>query len=152
MNSGPESRDEMQNVICSLQLQTVWALIRPYKMLSACADPESLVRVGPTLSMLFVFPFFDGEIILIPLKAGQYRLGRETLFKCRFDCGPMVAQHNTLHARLKDLLFFLGSGPVLLRKPYIFVIFQRGQDPLSPSGSAHGLLITFANSLDPDQA
>ena len=134
MNSGHESRDEMQNAICSLQLQTVWTLIWPYKMLSACTDPESFVRVGPTLSMLFVFLFFffDGEIILIPLKAGQYRLGRETLFKCRFDCGPMVAQHNTLHARLKDLLFFWRSGPVLLKNPYIFVIFQRGQDPLSP--------------------
>ena len=152
MNSGPESRDEMQNVICSLQLQTVWTLIRPYKMLSACADPESFVRVGPTLSMLFVSPFFDGEIILIPLKAGQYRLGMETLFKCRFDCGPMVAQHNTLHARLKDLLFFRGSGPVLLRNP-ISLSFSRGlRTPCPPSGSAHGQLITFANSLDPDQA
>ena len=98
------------------------------------------------------FPFFDGEIILIPLKAGQYRLGRETLFKCRFDCGPMVAQHNTLYARLKDLLFFKGSGPILLRNP-ISLSFSRGfRTPCPPSGSAHGLLITFANSLDPDQA
>ena len=33
-----------------------------------------------------------------------------------------------------SFVMFRGSG-----KPYIFVIFQGGPDPLSPSGSAHGM-------------
>ena len=53
----------------------------------------------------FLF-FFEGERIEIPLKAGQYWPTSETSFKWRFAGGPMMAQHNTLDARLKDLLFF----------------------------------------------
>ena len=42
--------------------------------------------------------------------------------------------NNTLNARLKDLLFFRISGPVLLRNP-IFLSFYReggGPDPMPP--------------------
>ena len=39
------------------------------------------------------------------------------LFKWHFAGGPMMIQHKTLNARLEDLLFFRGSGPVLLRNP-----------------------------------
>ena len=48
----------------------------------------------------------------------------------------MMAQHNTLNACLKDLLFYRGSGPVLLRNPY-FCHFPGGPDPLSPPLNPH---------------
>ena len=48
----------------------------------------------------------------------------------------MVAQHNTLHACLKDLLFFWGSGPVLLKTP-ISLSFSRGVRTPSPPLDPH---------------
>ena len=48
----------------------------------------------------------------------------------------------TLNSGSVALRFFRGSGPVLLRKP-IFVTVQEGPDPLSPPGSAHGLIRNF---------
>ena len=53
-----------------------------------------------------------------------------------------MAQHNTLNVRLKDLQFFRGFGPLLL-KNHIFLSFCKvgGLDPLPPlSGSAHDLI------------
>ena len=53
-------------------------------------------------------------------------------FNWRADGGP------TLNVGFLALWFPGGSGPVLLRNLHdSFVIFQRGLDPLSPSGSAH---------------
>ena len=49
--------------------------------------------------------FFLGDRIQVPLKAGQYRPASKAPLKWRFAGGPMMAQHNTLNARLKDLLF-----------------------------------------------
>ena len=46
---------------------------------------------------------------------------------CADDCPTLIAG-------LKALLFSRGSGPVLLSKTYIFVIFQVDpDDPLSPT-------------------
>ena len=59
-------------------------------------------------------------------------------FRWRADNGPI------LNASLVALLFFRGSGPVLLRNP-IFLWFSReSSDPLPPppSGSAHAGLLT----------
>ena len=57
-------------------------------------------------------------------------------FRWRADDGP------TLNAGLVHvaLLFFNGSGPVLLNKPYIFCNFSGGSGPPAPtpSESAHG--------------
>ena len=53
--------------------------------------------------------------------------------KWRFAGGPMMAQHRML------AWFSRGSGSVLLKNPYIFVIFQGGgglRTPCLPSGSA----------------
>ena len=49
----------------------------------------------------------------------------------RADNGP------TLNAGLVALWFFRRSGPVLLRNPNFFVIFQGVWTPCPPSGSAH---------------
>ena len=62
----------------------------------ACADPESFVRGGPTLTTFFSFFFFSlirGGRIQIPLLAGHHRPASETPFKWRFAGGPMMAQH-----------------------------------------------------------
>ena len=119
---------------------------------------EFIKRIGESESLVF-YPFFtmsmrgsrkfrqrgsnsanvflEGERIQIPLKAGQYRPASETPFKWRLAGGSMMAQHSILNARLKDLLFFRGSGPVLLRNP-IFLSFSRGSGPPVPaSGSSH---------------
>ena len=47
-------------------------------------------------------------------------------FRWRADDGP------TLNAGLVALWFFRGSGPVLLKKPWFFVIFQGIQTPCPP--------------------
>ena len=51
-------------------------------------------------------------------------------FRWRADDGP------TLNAGLVAAIF-QGIRTCIARKPYIFVIFQGGPDPLAPSGSAH---------------
>ena len=71
--------------------------------LKACADPESLVRGGPTLMGFFscFFSLMWGGRIQIPLFGGlsgplitdHQRPASETPFKWRFDGGPMMAQH-----------------------------------------------------------
>ena len=94
-----------------------------------CADPESFFRGGPTLSMVF----------LRRERGSRYHKKRANIgpvAKRHFAGGPIVAQHNTLNARLKDLLFFRGSGPVLLRNP-IFLSFSRGSGPPVPPLDPH---------------
>ena len=91
------------------------------------------------------------ERMRIPLKAGHHRPASETPLKLRLAGLQIESWHGSF-------VIFQGSGPaMLLKKPFIFVIFQRGggAGPLSPSGSDHvfficqcHLLITFANSLD----
>ena len=73
-------------------------------------------------------------------------------FRLRADDGP------TLNAGLVALLFFQGIWTSIAKKPYIFVIFQRGgcPDPMSPLlicpctklrvGAKYGYL-TFSASL-----
>ena len=55
-----------------------------------CADPESFVRGGATLTF-FIFPF-RGERIHISLNAGHHRPASEAPFKWRFAGVPMMAQ------------------------------------------------------------
>ena len=94
----------------------------------ACADPESFVKVGPTLTLLFFFLcFFFSWWGQITLKAGHHRPTSDTPFKWRFAGGPVVAQHWMLG--LVALWFSRGSGPVLLKNP-IALWFSRGSPPL----------------------
>ena len=95
----------------------------------SCADPESFVRGGPTLTT-FVFCFgwrgdggskyhYKGAIIGPPAKHHWME------FRWRVDDGP------ALNAGLVAAIF-QGIRTCIARKPYIFVIFQGGPDPLSP--------------------
>ena len=43
----------------------------------------------------------------------------------------------TLNAGLVALWFFRGFGPVITKEPYIFFIFQVGQDSLSSPRDLH---------------
>ena len=52
-------------------------------------------------------------------------------FRWRADDGP------TLNAGLVALLFYRGFGQVLLKKPYIFVTFQRVSGPPVPPLDPH---------------
>ena len=58
-------------------------------------------------------------------------------FRWQADGGP------TMNAGLVNMWFYRGSGPVLLRNPYILVIFRGGggPDPCPPSGSAHDCVV-----------
>ena len=81
---------------------------------------------GSTSDNVF-FPGNEGERIQIPLKVGHNWPASETPFEWRFAGGSMMAQHWML------AWFFRDSGPVLLKKPYIFVIFQGGSTTPVPS-------------------
>ena len=67
-------------------------------MVDSCADPESFVRGGPTLTAFFFSFFFSlmrGGRTQIPLLAGHQRPVSETPFKWRFadwraDDGPTM--------------------------------------------------------------
>ena len=68
---------------------------------ASCADPESFVRGGPTLTGFFLlfFCFFSlmrERRIQIPLLAGHQRDASETPFEWRFAGGPMMSQHQML--------------------------------------------------------
>ena len=88
----------------------------------ACADPESFVRGGPTLTT-----FFRGERILIPPNGVSLACPLWPNIECWL--GSFETFEN-----------FRGSGPVLQRSP-IFLWFFRGvrtpAPPLPPSWSAH---------------
>ena len=62
-----------------------------------------------------------------------------------------MAQHYMLALYFVALWLFRGSGPVLLRKPYIFVIFQRGGggSRSSVSDGVRQLLRTFSIAAYP---
>ena len=60
----------------------------------SCADQESFVRGGLTLTTLFVvFSLMRGGRIQIPLLAGHQRTASEMPFKWSFAGGLMMAQH-----------------------------------------------------------
>ena len=60
---------------------------------TTCADPESIVLEGPTLTTFFFFWFNGGGIIQIPLLAGPLRSASETPFKWRDAGVPIMAQN-----------------------------------------------------------
>ena len=66
--------------------------------LNACADPESFVRGGSTLTTFF-FNFFifylmrGGGRIQIPLKVGHHRPASEMGFEWCFADVPIMAHH-----------------------------------------------------------
>ena len=78
------------------------------------------------------FFFFEGKRIQVSLKVGQHGPASQMALKWQFAGGPMVAQN----ARLKDMLFFRGSGSVLQRNP-IFLSFPRGSGPSVPPLDPH---------------
>ena len=103
---------------------------------TTCADPESIVRGGPTLTKFF-FSIMGEEL-------SKYHFKRAIF-------GPPAKRHLngvSLACRLRPKIeswlgsftIIRGSGPVLL-KHYIFVIFEGRSGPpaLPPSGSAHAL-------------
>ena len=65
----------------------------------ACADPESFVRGGPTLTSFvffcFCFFFVDGMEggSKLPLKVGHHRPASETPLKWRFAGVPILVPH-----------------------------------------------------------
>ena len=58
----------------------------------SCADPDIIVRGGPTLTTFF-FSLLRGGRIKIPLLAVHHRSASETPFKWRFAGVPMIALH-----------------------------------------------------------
>ena len=66
----------------------------------ACADPESFVRGGPTLTPFF-FSLMRGGRIQIPLLVGHQWPASETPYKWRFTGG--ADDDPTLNARLVAL-------------------------------------------------
>ena len=92
----------------------------------SCADPESFVRGGPTLTTSF-FSLMRGGRIQIPLLTGHQRPASETPFKWRFAGGPMIAQHGML---AWYFVIFQGIPTSIAKEPYCFVIFQGGGGPV----------------------
>ena len=98
---------------------------------TTCADPESFVRGGPNLITFFlvVEGLEDPNSTINGPSSARQRNAIEMAFRWRADDGP------TLNASLVALC--QGIRTSIAQKPYIFVIFQGGPDPLSPpSGSA----------------
>ena len=60
-----------------------------------CTDPESFVRVGPTVKflLLFFFSLMRGGMMQIPLLAGYHLPVSEMPFKWCFVGVPIKAQH-----------------------------------------------------------
>ena len=116
----------------------------------SCADPESFVRVCPTLQLWCFFFFFfffwggggvgvrDREDPLIPIKAGHQWPASKMPFQCCFaGVAAMMAQHWMLACLLWE---FQGIRFSIAKKPYIFVIFKGGgrvHTPCPPSESMH---------------
>ena len=93
----------------------------------ACADPESFVRGGPTLTSFFCFCYFFS--LMRGEKGSIYHYQRasnggpasETPFKWRFVGGPMMAQHRMLAGRLiGSFVIFQGIPTSIAKEPYIF--------------------------------
>ena len=83
--------------------------------------------------------FFKGSEAPKTTKSGQLSACQqntiEMAFRWRADNGPLFDA---------DLAAcdFQGIQTSISRKPFKFVIFQGGSDPLSPSGSAHAVLLS----------
>ena len=90
-----------------------------------CADPESFVRGGPTLTSVLEGRDDPSEfnykraIIGPPAKRHLYGVSLACRKWPKIECW------------LGSFVFFRGSGPVLLRNP-IFCDFPGGPDPLYP--------------------
>ena len=68
------------------------ALVSSIRYNLVCADPETFVRGGTTLTTFcFFFMLMRGEMIQIPLKAGKHRPASETPFQWRFAGVQMIA-------------------------------------------------------------
>ena len=81
---------------CSIahQLSEVKCVMKKVHRVQTCADPESFVRGGPTLTTFFFIFFFssgDGERIQMPLTVGHHRPASETPFRWRFASVPLMA-------------------------------------------------------------
>ena len=82
-------------------VQSVLIWVQTVCISKACADPESFVRRGPTLTsfflfvslFLFLFLMSGGERIQITLNAGHHRHTSGTTFKWCFAGGPIMAEH-----------------------------------------------------------
>ena len=105
-----------------------------------CADQESFVREGPTLTTIFIFILVDegredpSTTISGPSSTRQRNAIKWRFlmaFRWRVDDGP------TLNAGLL-VAIFRGSGPVLLENPMFCDFSEEGvRTPCPPSGSAH---------------
>ena len=63
---------------------------------TSCADPESFVRGGPTLTgflLVFIFSLMRGGRIQIPLLVGNHQPASETPLKWHLASVLMMAQH-----------------------------------------------------------
>ena len=105
----------------------------------ACADQDSFVRGGPTLTGFFCCFFFVCVFFFVDERWED----PSTLYHYkRAIIGPPAKHHlmafgwradddPTLNAGLVAAIF-QGIWTCIARKPYIFVIFQGCPDPLSP--------------------
>ena len=102
---------------------STWIIMRGSKnVLSGVSGGGGVPNFFSSL-LFFFFSFMRGERIQIPLKAGHHRPARE--------CWP-----GSVVIRV-----FRGSGPVLLKKAYIFVIFQGVWTPCPPPRLDPGMII-----------
>ena len=104
----------------------------------SCADPASFVRGGPNLKSFFFFLVDEGihynwAIISPPAKRHLKGVSLVGRWWPNIECW------------LSIFVIFQGIRTSIAKKPYIFVIFQGGPDPLSPppSGSAHEHVATI---------
>ena len=79
-----------------------------------------------------------------PGQVGNYWPASETLFKWRLACGRIMAH---IECYLGSFVIFRGSRTSIIKKPYKFVIFQRGGGVRTPSGSVHRCNVSFLFSI-----
>ena len=93
-------------------------------MYGPCADPESLVRGGPTLTTFFFFKFGGGggDDPITSFSRPSSACKRNAI-KWRFACVPIMAD---IECWLGSFTILRGSGPVLLKQTYTFGFFQGG--------------------------
>ena len=105
---------------------------------SACMDPESFVRGGPSLT--FSFKLIRGGRVQISTTRGPSSAASETPFKW---CLAGVLMMPNIECWLDSFVIFQGIRTnITNKKHYIFVIFQGGGGVRTPclpppSGSMH---------------
>ena len=124
----------------------VLVLFTPPSVCQSCADPESFVRGGPTLTTFLIDEGRDdpNTTLIGPSLASQ-----------RFAGVPMMAQHWML---VGSFVIFQGIRTCIAKEPNSLVLFHGvgSEPPAPPSGSAHGVnawsvIVAFPSRIYWDQ-